>query len=97
MNGMLGRVAIVAGCSMLAALFAWLNAGERVTLRFGLFTLRSIPVSAVVFAAIFVGMAMLFLAGLRADLRTRRMIQRYREALGQETPAGRAESPVEDV
>ncbi|MEJ2547521.1 MAG: hypothetical protein P8125_06845 [Gemmatimonadota bacterium] len=82
MNGILGRVAIVLGCALLAALFTWLNAGESVTLRLGFITLRSVSLSAVVFGSILFGMGLLFLAGLRADIRTRRMLERYREALG---------------
>jgi hypothetical protein len=82
MNGILGRVAIVLGCALLASLFTWLNAGESVTLRLGFITLRSVSLSAVVFGSILFGMGLLFLAGLRADIRTRRMLERYREALG---------------
>jgi uncharacterized integral membrane protein len=91
-NGLAGRIAIVVGCAIVAALFAWLNAGETVTLRFGFATLRSIGLPAVVFGSILFGMGLLFAVGLRADLRTRRMLRRYREELGK---AGRtaAEAP----
>ncbi|MDT8435512.1 MAG: hypothetical protein RRA92_02035 [Gemmatimonadota bacterium] len=88
MSGAWGRIGIVAGSTVLAAGFAWLNAGERVTLRLGVVSLRAIPLAAVVFAAILLGMALIFLGGLRADLRTRRMLRRYREALG--APGGGA-------
>jgi uncharacterized integral membrane protein len=40
----------------------------------------SLPV--VVFTAVGMGMLLVFLAGLRADLKTRRMLRRYRDALG---------------
>ena len=90
MNGLFGRIAIVAGCSILAAWFAWLNGGERVDVHLGIVTLNAVPVSVVVFASILVGMSLLFFVGLRADLRTRRMIHRYREALGRENSAERA-------
>lgn len=83
MNGIPGRVGIVLGSSVAAALFAWLNMSERVTLHLGIVTVRSIPVSIVVFCSILFGMALLFLVGLRADLKTRRMLRRYRETLGQ--------------
>lgn len=89
MSGLAGRIAIILGSSALAALFAWLNMGERVTLRLGILTLRSIPLSAVVFVSILVGMALVFAVGLRADLKTRRMVRRYREALGQDWQPGR--------
>lgn len=97
MNGLFARIAIVAGCSILAAWFAWLNGGERVDVRLGIATLEAVPVSVVVFASILFGMSLLFFVGLRADLRTRRMIRRYREALGRENPSGRAEGPDTDV
>lgn len=89
MNGIAGRIAIILGSSAVAALFAWLNMGERVTLRLGIVTLRSIPLSTVVFLSILVGMLLVFVAGLRADLKTRRMVRRYREALGQDWQPGR--------
>jgi hypothetical protein len=93
-NGLAGRVAIVLGCAVVAALFAWLNAGETVTLRLGFVTLRSVSLAAVVFGAILFGMGLLFAVGLRADLRTRRMLQRYREELGK---ASRPETPEDST
>ena len=95
MNGIPGRIAIILGSSAIAALFAWLNMGERVTLRLGIVTLRSIPLSAVVFLSILIGMTLVFVVGLRADLKTRRMVRRYREALGQAWPPGRADDTQE--
>ena len=95
MSGIPGRIAIIVGSSTFAALFAWLNMGERVTLRLGIITLRSIPLSAVVFLSILIGMSLVFAVGLRADLKTRRMVRRYREALGQEWPPGRPEDKQE--
>ncbi|MBK5098279.1 MAG: LapA family protein [Gemmatimonadetes bacterium] len=95
MNGIPGRIAIILGSSAIAALFAWLNMGERVTLRLGIVTLRSIPLSAVVFLSILIGMTLVFVVGLRSDLKTRRMVRRYREALGQEWPPGRADDTHE--
>jgi hypothetical protein len=95
MNGILGRVAIVLGCALLASLFTWLNAGESVTLRLGFVTLRSISLSAVVFGSILFGMGLLFFAGLRADIRTRRMLERYREALGKASRTTSAGEPAD--
>jgi uncharacterized integral membrane protein len=94
-NGIPARIAIVLGSSALAALFAWLNMGERVTLRLGIVTLRSIPLSAVVFLSILFGMTLIFAVGLRADLKTRRMLRRYREALGQDWTSGRTDDTGE--
>ncbi len=83
MNGPWARIGIVVACSALAAGFALLNAGTRVPLRLGIVDFRSVPMTSVVFLSILLGMALVFLAGLRADLKTRRMLQRYREALGE--------------
>lgn len=96
MSGIPGRIAIILSSSALAALFAWLNMGERVTLRLGLVTLRSIPLSVVVFMSILVGMILVFGVGFRADLKTRRMVRRYREALGQDWPPGRTTDTQEE-
>lgn len=83
MNGTWARLGIIAVCSALAAGFALLNAGTRVPLRLGIVGFRSVPLASVVFLSILLGMALVFFAGLRADLRTRRMLRRYREALGE--------------
>jgi uncharacterized integral membrane protein len=67
---------------LVAVGFAWLNGGQHVDLHLGLFRLRSVSVPAIVFGAFLAGMLTLFLASLKSDLRTRRMLARYREALG---------------
>lgn len=69
---------LVAGA---AVWFAAVHGGQRVSLHFGLFTLRSVSLPAVVFASVIFGMGVVFFAGLRADLRTRRALRRYRETL----------------
>lgn len=61
--------------------FAAANASERVTLHLGIVTLRRISLPVVVFAAVLLGMIAVFLVGLRADLRARERLQRYRHAL----------------
>jgi uncharacterized integral membrane protein len=83
MNGAWARIGIVAACSALAAGFALLNADTRVPLRLGIVGFRSVPLTSVVFLSILLGMGLVFFAGLRADLKTRRMLRRYREALGE--------------
>jgi uncharacterized integral membrane protein len=72
----------VAAFSAIAALFAVQNGGVRVPIHLGIVTLRSVSLPAVVFGSVIVGMLMVLLAGLRADLKTRRMLRRYRDALG---------------
>lgn len=64
-----------------ATLFAVLNGGERVRLDLGIVTLRSVSLPLVIFSAVLMGMLLVFLAGLRADLRTRRRLRRYRQVL----------------
>jgi uncharacterized integral membrane protein len=72
----------VAAFSALAALFAVQNGGVRVPLHLGIVSIRSVSLPVVVFTAVGMGMLLVFLAGLRADLKTRRMLRRYRDALG---------------
>ena len=76
------RMLFVAAFSAIAALFAVQNGGVRVPLHLGIVTLRSVSLPVVVFGSVIVGMLLVFLAGLRADLKTRRMLRRYRDALG---------------
>jgi len=61
--------------------FAAANASERVMLHLGIVTLRSVSLPVVVFAAVLMGMISVLLVGLRADLRVRELLQRYRHAL----------------
>ncbi len=62
-----------------AFIFAVQNGREFVTVRFPGLTLRSVSLPVVVFGAALVGMLLVFLVGMRADLRTRRLVQRYRD------------------
>jgi uncharacterized integral membrane protein len=73
---------LVAVFSAVAALFAMQNGGIRVPIHLGIVTIRSVSLPVVVFTSVIVGMLMVLLAGLRADLKTRRMLRRYRDALG---------------
>ncbi|MDH3298380.1 MAG: hypothetical protein OEM96_08925 [Gemmatimonadota bacterium] len=89
MNGRIFGALIL---TLLATGFAWLNGGERVELHLGLFRVHSVSLPAVVFAAFLAGMLTLTLASLKADLRSRRMLRRYREALGGESPPDSADA-----
>ena len=62
-----------------ATAFAALNGGQRVRLDLGILTLERVSVPILVFASVVVGMAICILAGVRADLRNRRRMRRYRE------------------
>lgn len=69
--GVLGLLVLLA--SSLA--FAYLNSGHRVTLRLGLLTLYGVPLTAVVFGAVIVGMVVMLVAGIRSDLKVRRVLR----------------------
>ena len=60
---------------VLAALFASLNAGERVALYLGFATLYQIPLVPLILGAFVVGMATMFLLGLRHDLHVRQALR----------------------
>lgn len=71
---------LVAGA---ATVFAALNGGQGVLVDLGLFRIRtSVPV--LVFVSVLIGMVLVLLAGLRADLRTRRRLEQYRQVLERE-------------
>ncbi len=76
------RMVLVAVFCAVAALFAVQNGGIHVPIHLGIVTVRSVSLPVVVFTSVIVGMLMVLLAGLRADLKTRRMLRRYRDALG---------------
>lgn len=75
------NVLVIAG---LAAGFAVANGEERVTVELGLLTVRRVSLPMVVFVSVLLGMVLVLAAGLRADLRTRRRLRRYREILDRE-------------
>ncbi len=65
----------------LSMVFAALNGDQRVTLRFGLATLYRVPVTAVVFGALILGVVVMLVAGIHSDLKVRRIL---RERLAEE-------------
>lgn len=67
-----------------ATAFAAANGGQRVRVELGLVTLRGVSLPVVVFASVLLGMVVVLLVGLRADLRTRRRLRRYREIVERE-------------
>lgn len=75
--GILSVFAVV----VLAMGFAAANAGHRVTLNVGLFTLYRVPVTLVAFSGLLVGMLVMFAAGVHSDLKVRRIL---RERLAEE-------------
>ncbi len=75
--GILSVLAVV----VLAMGFAAANAGHRVTLNLGLFTLYRVPVTLVAFSGLLVGMLVMFATGVHSDLKVRRIL---RERLAEE-------------
>ena len=60
---------------VLAIGFAMANAGREVTIDFGLFALNGVPVTFVAFGGMVVGMAVVLVAGINADLKVRRLLR----------------------
>jgi uncharacterized integral membrane protein len=69
------RWAILLLVAILAGAFAYLNGGERIALNLGFTVLFRVPLSIVVFGAFLLGMIVMFLLGLRHDLRVRRVLR----------------------
>jgi uncharacterized integral membrane protein len=64
----------------LAMGFASLNSGQRVTLRLGIHTLYGVPLTVVAFTSLLLGMLVMLVAGIRSDLKVRRILRaRLRE------------------
>ena len=59
----------------LSMAFAALNGGQRVTLRFGVATLYRVPLTAVAFGALILGMVVMLVAGIHSDLKVRRSLR----------------------
>jgi hypothetical protein len=55
--------------------FAWLNSSQRVTLRLGVVTLYSVPLTAIVFGSVIGGMVVMLVTGIRSDLKVRQVLR----------------------
>jgi len=55
--------------------FAALNSGQRVTLRLGILTLHSVSLTVVAFGSVIAGMVVMLVAGIRSDLKVRRILR----------------------
>ena len=76
---------LIGGAAVLLALalamgFASLNSGQRVTLRLGFLTFYGVPLTVVAFASLLVGMVVMLVAGVRSDLKVRRILRARLEA-----------------
>lgn len=65
----------------LAVGFASLNGYQRVTLRLGFATFYGVPLTVVAFGGLLTGMVIMLVAGIRSDLKVRRIL---RERLAEE-------------
>jgi len=70
-----GRWLGVAFLVVLAAIFSFLNAGERVTLNVGVTNFYRISLVGLVFASFLLGMISMFLFGLRHDRQVRSVLR----------------------
>lgn len=95
MTGLRERLLVGGGLALFAAGFAWLNGAIRVPVNLGIFRFSSVPLPIVVAVAFLLGMLTLFVASLKAEMRTARMLRRYREALGRDAPLPASEHPVD--
>lgn len=86
----MNRVAGVAGVLLVLVLsmaFATLNGGQRVTLRLGFATLYGVPLTVIAFGGLLTGMVIMLVAGIRSDLKVRRIL---RARLAEESDEERA-------
>ena len=70
-SGWLGLGAVI----LLGVAFAMGNAGREVTIDLGIMTLNSVPVTFVAFGGMVVGMGVVLVAGINADLKVRRLLR----------------------
>lgn len=82
-----GGPVVLAVILALSMAFAALNGSQRVTVRLGFATLYRTPLIGVVFACVILGMVVMMVAGIRSDLRVRRIL---RERLADENRDERA-------
>jgi uncharacterized integral membrane protein len=69
------RWLILLGIALLSGLFAYFNAGERITVNLGFTILYRVSLARVVLGTFLLGMVTMFLVGLRQDLRLRRQLR----------------------
>ena len=79
MSRLIGGTAVLLALA-LAMGFASLNSGQRVTLRLGFLTFYGVPLTVVAFASLLVGMVVMLVAGVRSDLKVRRILRARLEA-----------------
>ncbi len=70
-SGLLALGAVV----LLGVAFAMGNAGREVTINIGIATLGDVPVTFVAFGGMVIGMGVVLVAGINADLKVRRLLR----------------------
>ena len=68
------------GVLALAMGFASLNSAQLVTLRLGMVTFYRVPLTVVAFGSLLLGMLVMLIAGVRSDLKVRRILRARLEA-----------------
>lgn len=66
-----GALAVV----VLSMAFASLNSNQRVTLRLGVATYYGVPLTVIAFGGVIAGMLIMLVAGIRSDLKVRRILR----------------------
>ena len=89
----------IGAIALLAALFGFFNAGERVVLHMGIFVLYQVSLVVLIFVAFLLGMVAMFLVGLRHDMRIRAILHErgFDVPAPQATPAVHREEPARAV
>ncbi len=83
MSRFAGAVGVIS-VLLLVLVFARLNGGEHVTIDLGITVFYRVPLTYVAFAGLFVGMLVMFVAGIHSDLRVRRFLRHRLEEEGRE-------------
>lgn len=76
-RGGASRLLVLLGFTIVAALFAYFNAGERVAVHLGVGVLYQVPLVGFAFIVYVLGMLTMYFLGLRHDLRVRRVLREY--------------------
>ncbi|MCY4400323.1 MAG: hypothetical protein OXE96_13435 [Gemmatimonadetes bacterium] len=84
---------------LLGVAFAMGNAGREVTINLGIATLSGVPVTFVAFGGMVIGMGVVLVAGINADLKVRRLLRErhLKESLTENTKAGTGPATLTDA
>lgn len=71
------RWIVLATAVLIAAAFAYFNGNERVAIHVGVAVFYQVPLVALMFGVYLLGMATMYVLGLRHDLRVRRLLREH--------------------